>query len=79
MPISLVFCICGLLMPIIEVAIFKDDFFTSFPWELYLAFAYLALGLFFEFDEVLTYLVFGYAISRLIIYFKVRPKSTSEL
>lgn len=70
--------ICGLVLPLIEVCLFKGAFYTSFPWEIYLALSYLTASLFYKFDEASVYMVLGYILSRLIIYFQVKPMSSEE-
>lgn len=75
LPFVAIAFICGLVLPLIEVTIFKDAFYTSFPWEIYLALSYLTASLFYNFDEASIYIVLGYVLSRLIIYFKVKPVS----
>ena len=57
----------------------KEKYHDQFPWELYLFYGYVLVSLFIEVEPHLMYLGFGYALSRLILYFKLKNNQISKV
>lgn len=72
LPVSWAFFACGITLPFLDLFIAKDRYLASFPWELYLFYLYAFAGIFIDIDTELLSLGFGYALSRMTIYFQVR-------
>jgi len=71
-----VFIIVGFFIPWAELFWFKSDYWQSFPWELYLFYAYLFVGFFMGYDEVIIYAGSGFTLARLVIYFSMRKNKS---
>ena len=65
---------CGLFIPIINIFIFNNQIYKDFPWEIYLYFIYVFLGMFFNLNVVVVYAGLGYLAPRVFFYFKVKDK-----
>ena len=67
-----VFLICGALIPPLDLVISKSKYAVEFPWELYLFYCYAFYGVFYPVDTHLIFSGIGYALSRLVIYYKLK-------
>ena len=69
-----IFFYCGILIPIINVFIFKYQIYKDFPLEIYLYIIYVFLGIFFSLNAVVVYAGLGYLVPRVFFYFKAKDK-----
>lgn len=67
------FCF-GSLIPLINVFILENEIYSDFPWEIYIYFVYLAMGIFMTLNTVIVYLGLGYILPRLYFYFKAKDE-----
>ncbi|MGB0834241.1 MAG: hypothetical protein ACPGR2_06970 [Psychrobium sp.] len=66
--------LCGFIFPWTELLLYREEYLRAFPWELYVFYAYVAFGWLIGYQDLLFFLGMGYALARVIIYFRVRPR-----
>ena len=70
--------LCGAIVPLVDCLIARDKYWQQFPWELYLFFGYGFWRLFTEAEHQLILFGFGYAFTRLSLYFQLKTSIKSD-